>query len=44
MEEAINNVLENIFKDKEHIEKVNKFKIPINISKVSHSSTFKGLL
>lgn len=44
MEEAINNVLENIFKDKEHIEKVNKLKIPINISKVAHSYIFKGLL
>ncbi len=44
LEEAIRNVLENIFKDKEHIEKSYKFKIPINITKVAHSSVFKGLL
>ena len=37
-------VLENIYKDKEHVEKVNHFKIPINITKIAHSTVFKGLL
>ena len=44
LDEGIRSVLETIFKDKEQIEKSNKFKIPINITKVANSSVFKGLL